>query len=85
MPQRRDLVERGEPPRYLMSLSVWITDGRSPDPALARSDWEQARSEWGRGAPSLDALNRLYGAGLDAGPQPDPRAPGHNARRGRTR
>jgi len=76
MPRRRDRVERDDPPEYLLSLPVWITEGRSPDPALARLEWERARREWVRGAPTLDVLNRLYGADFDAGPGSDPRAPG---------
>ena len=85
MPHRRDLAEQGEPPAHLLSLPVWILERRSQDPALARSEWEQARSEWGRGAPTLDALNGLYGPGFSPGPEPDPRGqPGHDAR-GRTR
>ncbi len=78
-------MEQGGPPPHLLSLPVWIMEGRSSDPALARSEWDQARREWGRGAPSLDVLNRLYGPDLDAGPDPDPRAPGHHARGRRTR
>jgi hypothetical protein len=80
VPQRRESVARGEPPRYLMSLPVWIMEGRSSDPARARSEWDQARCEWARGAPTLDALNRLYSADFDAGPAPDPRARGHHTR-----
>lgn len=75
MPQRRDRAERGAPPAHLLSLPVWIMEGRSSDPARARSAWERARREWGRGAPSLDALNGLYGPGFNPGPEPDPRVP----------
>jgi len=58
-----------------MSLPLWIAQGRSGDPARARAEWEQARAEWARGAPTLDALNRLYSAGFNPGPEPDPRTP----------
>jgi len=80
MPQRRDRVERDGPPAHLLSLPTWLAQGRSPDPARARLEWERARSEWGRGAPTLDVVNRLYSADFDAGPEPDPRVPGHRAR-----
>ncbi len=84
MPHRRELAERGEPPERLLSLPVWLAEGRSGDPALARSDWDQARREWVRAAPSLTVANMIYGPGYDPGPEPDPRVPGHHTR-GRTR
>jgi len=84
MPRRRVGADQGDPPEHLLSLPVWLAEGRSPDPARALAEWEQARSEWGRGAPTLEALNAIYGPGYDPGPQPDPRVPGHNTR-GRTR
>ena len=91
--RRREATDGGVPPAHLMSLPVWIADGRSPDPGpapawwaareanegvpwqvhQARIDWERARREWVRGAPALDVLNSLFGPGLDAGPEVDPR------------
>ncbi len=80
MPRRRDGVQQGDPPEHLLSLPVWIMEGRSPDPARARSEWVMARREWVRAAPTLDAANLIYGADFDSGPEPDPRARGHHTR-----
>ena len=83
MSHRRDGVAQGDPPEHLLSLPTWVAQGRSSDPARAMSDWDQARHEWVRAAPSLTVANMIYGPGYDAGPEPDPRVPGHHTR-GRT-
>jgi len=67
------VVERDGPPEHLMSFPLWLAQSRSPDPARAEAEWEQARAEWARGAPTLAARNRLFEPGFNPGPMPDPR------------
>lgn len=37
------------------------------------AEWDAARQEWARRAPSLDVMNRLYGPDFEPPPEVDPR------------
>jgi len=84
MPHRRASADQGDPPEYLLSLPTWLAQGRSADPSRAMADWDRARQEWVRSAPTLDAANLIYGPGFNPGPEPDPRARGNRHTRGET-